>query len=187
MSELEARVQPTLSPMVLGQSTTLAPRAQLELAAWTAMKAFVVEFALTTEQDIVATPSDRRGLMEALHPLGAVPVRLGAVERDGVPSSVRRLVYNVGTAGTQRGRAACVTFGLGCALLQVSYGLGINIDWRRASSPRPDHLPLNPPCASNVSWPPATVLNAETLPGWEYPIPAADPASIMRTDPNDSR
>ena len=182
MSDLETRVQPVLSTMIAGHPTTLAPAAQLDLAAWTAMKAFVVEFALAIGGDIVATAADRRGLMDARHPLGAVPVRLGAVERDGIPNSVRRIVYNVGSDGSQHGLAACTTFTLGCAVLQVSYGLGILINWLQTSEPRPDYLPMNPPCPRDIVWPPTTVLDAQSLGKWENPIPATDPASIMASN-----
>lgn len=188
MSELEARVQPSLAPMIAGQPARLAPAVQLDLAAWTAMKAFVVEFGLGAVDEVVASADDRRGLMDAGHPPGAVPVRLGAVERAGVPNSVRRIVYNVGREGTDRGLAACTTFTLGCAVLQVCYGLGITIDWTQSSRPGPDHLPLNPPCLEPVSWPPSVVLNASLLAEWESPIEAADPASIMtRGRPGDGR
>ena len=96
-----------------------------------------------------------------------------------MPNSVKRIVYNVGREGSQKGLAACTTFALGCAVLQVSYGLGIVIDWRQTSGPRPDHLPMNPPCPEDVSWPPAVVLDARSLAEWESPIPATDPGLII--------
>jgi hypothetical protein len=178
MSALESRAQPSLIPMITGNTTTLTPAAQMDLAAWVAMKAFVVEYALNAENEIVATPHDRRGLMDTGHPLGSVQVRVGAVERDGIPNSVRRIVYNVGSEGPH-GLAACTTFALGCAVLQVCYGLGITIDWRKTSRPGSDYVPLNPPCPGNVPWPPPVVLNASSLADWESPIDASDPALIM--------
>jgi hypothetical protein len=179
MSALESRAQSSLTPMIAGHTTTLTPAAQMDLAAWVTMKAFVVEYALNAGNEIVATPDDRRGLMDTGHPLGAVQVRAGAVERDGIPNSVRRIVYNVGSEGGPRGLAACTTFALGCAVLQVCYGLGITIDWRKTSRPGADYVPLNPPCPGNVSWPPPVVLNASPLADWESPIDASNPAAIM--------
>ena len=163
MSALESRAQSWLTSMIAGHTTTLTPAAQMDLAAWVAMKAFVVEYALSAENEIVATPHDRRGLMDTGHPLGAVQVRVGAVERDGIPNSVRRIVYNVDSKGGPHGLAACTTFALGCAVLQVCYGLGITIDWRKTSRPGVDYVPLNPPCPGYVSWPPPVVLNASSL------------------------
>lgn len=46
MSALESRAQSSLTPMIAGHTTTLTPAAQMDLAAWVAMKAFVVEYAL---------------------------------------------------------------------------------------------------------------------------------------------
>lgn len=172
MSRLESRAKPLLRPMILGNPTTLDPAEQIALAGWTAMKAYVLEYAMGDV--IVATPDERRALMDHGYPRGAAPVRLGAVERDGLPNSVRRVVYNVGSNGLQQGLAVCTTFTLGCAVLQVCHGLGIAIDWTTASRPNPDHLPLYPPCAS-AAWPPAQVLTAATLLDWERPLPAPAP------------
>jgi hypothetical protein len=179
MSEIEARAKAVLSPMVSGERTTLSPAAQLDLAAWTAMKGYIVEYALGDV--IVATPEERHALMDAKHPQGAVPVRIGAVERTGIPSSVTRIVYNVRRDGSQQGLAACTTFALGCAVLQVRHGVGITIDWTKMSEPWTDHLPVNPPCPREIQWPPAGVLTSSSLVDWERPIPASDPAGITAT------
>ncbi len=176
MSEIEARAQAVLSTMVAGERTSLSPAAQMDVAAWTALKGYIVEYALGGA--IVATPEERRALMEARHPVGAVAVRVGAVERSGIPNSVTRIVYTVGRAGTREGMAVCTTFALGCALLQVCYGLGITIDWTRVSEPHSDHVPVNPPCPGEVQWPPAVVLDSGSLGAWERPIRASDPGGI---------
>jgi hypothetical protein len=182
MNASEARTRPVLEPMIEGKTTQLSPEAQLDLAAWTAMKAYVVEYALGDV--VVATQEERRGLMETGRPQGAVPVRLGAVERDGIPNSVTRIVYEVGTKGTQQGFATCTTFGLGCAVLQVCHGLGITINWSAVSRPGADHVPVNPPCPTQVDWPPAVLLTEASLREWERPIPAADPKGISQSGGN---
>ncbi len=178
MSAIEGAAKPALEPMIRGEKTTLSPSTQLDLAAWAALKAYVVEYALGDL--VVATQEERRALMDNRHPSGAVPVRIGAVQRHGIPNSVTRLVYNVGADGTLRGHAACTTFALGCAVVQVCHGLGITIDWTRSSVPRMDHLPLNPPCPRGAEWPPAAVLDSASLAAWERPIQASDPADIVK-------
>lgn len=110
MSDLEGRVEHVLTPMVAGHSMTLPPTAQLDVALWTAMKAFVVKFALNAEGEIVASADDRRALMDAQHPRGAVPARIAAVERDGTPNSVRRVVYTVRSEGAAQ--RACRVYDL---------------------------------------------------------------------------
>jgi hypothetical protein len=176
MSDIETRAQAVLSPMVAGERTILSPAAQMDVAAWTALKGYIVEWALGDV--IVASPAVRRALMDAKHPPGPVPVRLGAVERSGIPSSVTRIVYNVGRAGRQEGLAVCTTFALGCAVLQVCHGRGITIDWTAVSEPHTDHVPVNPPCPRDIQWPPAVVLDSTSLGAWERPIPASDPGGI---------
>jgi hypothetical protein len=171
MSQIEAKAKPVLAPMIVGRPTKLSPAMQLDLAAWTAMKCYVVEYALGDV--IVATQQERYALMEAKRPQGAVPVRVGAVERIGIPNSVTRIVYNVRQEGTQQGFAACTTFVLGCIALQVCHGLGITIDWTTTSEPRPDHLPVNPPCPQEIEWPPSVALDNSSLTAWERPISAA--------------
>jgi hypothetical protein len=165
--------------MISGRVTTLTPSKQLDLAAWAALKAFVVEYALGDV--IVATAEERRVLMDWKRPPNAVPIRVGAVERSGIPNSVTRILYNVGGQGRMEGFATCVTFALGCAVLQASYGLGITVDWTKVSEPRLDHAPINPPCARDIQWPPSLPLSAASLRDWERPIPAADPAAIALT------
>jgi hypothetical protein len=174
MSHVEGQAQAVLASMVAGEATTLSQAAQLDLATWTAMKGYVVEYALGDV--IVATQQQRRSLMESKFPQGAVPVRIGAVERSGVPNSVTRIVYNVGREGSEQGFAACTTFGLGCAVLQVRHGLGITMDWTATSVPGTDQLPVNPPCPGDIHWPPTVTLNASSLMEWERPIPVSDPA-----------
>jgi hypothetical protein len=113
---------------------------------------------------------------------GAVPVRLGAVQRDGVPNSITRITYTVGTPGGPQGTATCTTLTLGCAVLQARYGLGIRADWTRLSEPGEDYIPLNPPCPRDVQWPPHVVLEATSLARWERPIHATDPHGIQLSD-----
>lgn len=181
MSDIEARAKAVLRPMVAGEQTILSPVAQLDLAAWTALKGYIVEYALGDV--IVATPDEHHALLARKHPQGAVPVRIGAVERSGIPNSVTRIVYNVGREGTQSGFAACTTFALGCAVLQVCHGLGITVDWTKTSEPRADHVQVNPPCPREIRWPPAVALDSSTLPAWERPFSASDPAGIMTPTP----
>lgn len=169
MSAVEERVKPILEPMVLGKPTLLPVSSQLELATWTVMKSFVVEFAFA--EQVVGAQADREALRVNGHPHGMAQVRLGSVERDGIPSSVRRIVYNVGREGTRLGFANCVTFALGCALLQALYGLGVVTDWATVVRPHEDHLPINPPCG-DTNWPPPRSMTATTLGDWENPIHA---------------
>lgn len=181
MSEMEAQAQSVLETMVRGEKTTLMPVNQLDLAAWTTLKSYIVEYALGDE--IVAADVDRRSLMSAGHPSAGVPVRIGAIQRSGIPNSITRCVYNVGREGRREGLAACTTFALGCVVLQACHGLGVTIDWTTTGSrPRGDHLPVNPPCPGDVQWPPTTVLDASSLHKWERPIPATDPGGISDLD-----
>jgi hypothetical protein len=177
MSRLEKAAQRYLAPMIVGEPIVLPVEAQLTLATWTSLKSFVAEFAIGTE--VVATAEQRENLMKVTCVDGAVPVRIGAVERDGIPNSITRITYTVGAPGSSQGTAACTTLTLGCAVLQVRYGLGIRTDWTRLSEPGEDHIPLNPPCPRHVQWPPHVVLDTTSLARWERPIPATDPHGIQ--------
>ena len=179
MHNLEDSCKPILQPMILGHPTRLSVASQLELATWTVMKAFVVEF--TFGEVVVATQANREALKNNGHPHELAQVRLGAVEQIGIPNSIRRLVYNVGREGTHQGFATCTTFTLGCALLQACYGLGVATNWTRRVAPHDDHIPINPPC-EDTQWPPRRSMTAETLGAWENPMPTAPPPWTQETD-----
>lgn len=173
MSDLDGQVKHILKPMMLGEPRAITPTEQLTIAVWAAMKAMVLEYVWGSDQPVVSPQVDRTFLFEQKQPPRNMQIRIAAVESQGRPTLATRRVYKrdsiPGISSGEPDFAFCVTFVLGCFVVQIFGGPGAPASSRRPPD-RPDFYAIYPERDDNIAWPPPQPLDDAALDKFAHPL-----------------
>jgi len=173
MHDLEEAVKPILIGPVLGQGNArFTPGQQLDLATWACVKTMAFEYFWT--EPPVFTQADREIVRTQGRPPATVRVDIAAVESQGQPLQAFRVTYASPAASPNEPATSdfsiCMTMAIGCFVVQVRGGLGAGEhrfkDYGRA---RAESKSIFPPSLPQAIWPPATLLNDETIQAFARP------------------
>jgi len=169
MSALETKAEPLLTPLILGETTTIEPEQQKVVATWLAMKGMVAEF--TRPVDVTTTQEERSLLMNELKPPDHWRIyiakqsgnwwRTAYYRHTASLSVVRSPIKPVRPFGKN---AQSVTIGIG-ALLAHIVSAPAGIDFNLPAEVRRNVWPIWP-TGDQIIWPPPVALNdtdAQTL------------------------
>jgi hypothetical protein len=136
----------------------------------------VFEYTWGEQQPVVSAQQDRDHVFHERRPPESMQIRIAAVESHGRPALATRRVYRLdprfGPSAGEPLFAFCVTFVLGCFVVQTFGGPGL-IPGVAPRGPVPDNadfVRICPSDARNVSWPPPQVLDDEALDRFTHPL-----------------
>jgi hypothetical protein len=160
MSQLETRVMPILTPLLLGQPFVLGKYHQEILATWIAMKFLVCEFSIPT--DVVMRPVERSLVMGRRLPPEKMKIWIGYYKGSLWSRAYERHAARLGWGnasgplplpkGTLSKNIQSQTVGIGRLLIQSISTTIRELDFH---SPMLPHNPLRQlwPYERNITWP----------------------------------
>jgi hypothetical protein len=192
MSRVETATKPLLAAMVRGEKVELGRHDQLTLATWATMKEMVSEFQRghSRLQVRVNRPEDRLILLEQGRPPATTRVRVAACEVGNVLSYHRALVFGERTPGSGYEYAACTTFTLGHAVLQILTAPHSPFRaFRDVGVVRDVDISAFPMSYEGVAWPPARRLASSEMVAYTQSVfdVGAEPPRIRSVHDNDER
>jgi hypothetical protein len=161
MGDIEQSAKPVMSPLILGQSTSIDVISQLTIATWAMLKIFVVEQANPDEaiasQEVRWEFMTSRALPQGLR-LWIARCGFGGWESTFYRHSLCLSKAPVKMVPPYRHNTQSVTFGIGALVIHAHHTSVPEVDLNIAFAPKDIVPQIHPISASSINWPPRRTL-----------------------------